>query len=118
MQPILKAAFEKEMSIAKDFYEKKDYTTSFRHLERAHVLGQRNAIEHTINHWWMLKVGFRNRDGREIIGQMLRIAVAGLGSLIGRAPVGNTGGANVGILSPMPIPQDLAAIFRSAGMKP
>lgn len=33
-----------------------------------------------------------------------------------RAPIGNTGGANVGILQPMPIPDDLAVIFQRAGM--
>lgn len=35
---------------------------------------------------------------------------------LGRAPIGNPGGANVGILQPMPIPYDLAAIFQRAGM--
>lgn len=42
----------------------------FRHLERVHMLSQRNAIEYTIIHWWMFKVGLRNRDGHEIIGNI------------------------------------------------
>jgi hypothetical protein len=116
MNKILKSAFDDEMQQAKSYYASTDFKSCFRHLERAHVLGQRHAWPHTVNHWWMLKVGFRTRDTQEILGQILRIAVAGIGSLIDRAPVGNTGGANVGILTPMPIPDDLAAIFKKAGM--
>lgn len=116
MHEILKSAFNKEMQIARGHYAAREWKPCFHHLERAHVLGQRHAWPHTVNHWWMLKVGLRTHDTREIFGQVIRIAVAGIGSLIGRAPVGNTGGANVGILTPMPIPDDLAEIFRKAGM--
>ena len=116
MHPLLKAEFQKEMAIARELYHGREYRRAFTHLERAHVLGQRNAIPHTINHGWMLKVGFKLNDIREILGQLARLAVAGIGSLIGRAPVGNTGDANVGILTPMRIAPDLAEIFRKAGM--
>jgi len=114
MNLILKKAFQNEMQIAKDFYLQGDWVKCFTHLERAHVLGQRHAIPHTINHWWMLKVGFKRRDHREIWGQIVRILVAGIGSVIGRAPIGNTGGANVPILKPLPIPADLQKIFERA----
>ena len=114
MHKILKSAFEKEMQLAVSFYNAREYKKSFHHLERAHVLGQRNAWPHTVNHWWMLKVGFRTRDGREIFGQIVRFMFGGLTSLLGRAPIGNTGGANVGIMTPMPIADDLAEIFRQA----
>lgn len=116
MNKILKEAFDKEMTVAKKFYAKKDFKTCFHHLERAHVLGQRNAIPHTINHWWMLKTGIRMGDGREIFGQMVRLLGGGLTSFLGRAPIGNTGGANVGIMTVMPIAPDLAAIFKRAGI--
>lgn len=116
MHPILKAAFTKEMNEAKALYAKGDFKACFHHLERAHILGQRHAWPHTVNHWFMLKVGVRTRDMREIIGQIVRIAVAGIGSVLGRAPIGNTGGANVGILTPMPIPPDLVDVFKQAGM--
>jgi hypothetical protein len=39
----------------------------------------------------MLACGFRRHDRREIVGQMVRLVVAGPGSLTGRYPVGNTG---------------------------
>ncbi|TGN18771.1 DUF3703 domain-containing protein [Leptospira idonii] len=116
MNPILKEAFETEMHHAKESYRSQDWEKSFLHLERAHILGQRDAVPHTINHWWMLKVGVRNKDHTEVLGQIVRIAVAGIGSILGRAPMGNTGGANVGILTPMPIPEDLKKIFIRAGL--
>jgi hypothetical protein len=67
-------------------------------------------VPHVINHYWMLKVGGRRRDVREVLGQILRI-IGSVGSLIGRVPIGNTGGANVSAIKPMPIPPDLAHYF-------
>jgi len=114
MKPVLKNAFESEMTIAKTLYAEANWPQCFHHLERAHVLSQRNAWPHTLSHWWMLKVGIRTLDSREIIGQVIRIAVAGIGSLLGKAPVGNTGGANVGIMTPMKIPGDLEGILQQS----
>ncbi|BDA78585.1 hypothetical protein LPTSP3_g15150 [Leptospira kobayashii] len=111
MNLIIKEAFGKEMKIAKELYLSKKWDEAFTHLEKAHILGQRNAIPHTINHWWMLKVGIRKKDGKEILGQIIRLLVAGIGSLLGRAPIGNTGGSNVGIMTPLPISSDIAKLF-------
>ena len=80
MNPILKTEFQKEMKIAKDYYVKSDWSNCFKFLERAHVLGQRNAISHTISHWWMLKVGFQKKDSKEILGQIPRFLFGGLTS--------------------------------------
>jgi len=106
----LKAAFNEEMQQAKSLYAQGQYPQSFQHLERAHVLGQRHYIPHVINHYWMLKIGVRRRDLREVVGQALRI-IGSAGSLIGWIPIGNTGGANVSPIKPMPIPPDLAHFF-------
>ncbi len=114
MNKIIKTAFEEEMQKAKEFYLKSDWNTCFLYLERAHILGQRNFISHTVNHWWMLKVGFKKKDSKEILGQIPRLLFGGITSLLGKAPIGNTGGANVGILQPMPIPKDLQEIFDRA----
>ncbi|WP_411822114.1 DUF3703 domain-containing protein [Leptospira sp. 'Mane'] len=114
MNLIIKEAFEREMKTAKEFYSLQKWEEAFSHLERAHILGQRNVIPHTLNHWWMLKVGIRKKDGNEILGQVIRLLVAGIGSLLGRAPIGNTGGSNVGIMTPMPIADDIAQIFIKA----
>jgi hypothetical protein len=82
---------------------------AWRALERAHVLSQALAGPHTRVHWAMFCFAFRRRDVREMIGQVPRILLAAPGSLLGRAPRGNTGGSNVGIFSPMPIPEELRA---------
>ena len=41
----------------------------------------------------------------------IRLLVAGPGSALGRYPLGNTGGANVSAVTPMPIPADLRAVL-------
>jgi hypothetical protein len=59
----------------------------------------------------MLVHGVRRRDRREVIGQLIRLLVAGPGSILGRYPLGNTGGADVSAVTPMPIPADLQAVL-------
>ncbi len=84
---------------------------AWRHLERAHILGQPWAVEHTAVHWMMLKFGFKIKNWREILGQLPRLLVGGIKSFVGKIPVGNTGGSNVPPLQPMEIPDDLKAIL-------
>ena len=57
----------------------------------------------------------RRRDGREIAGQLLRLLLAVPGSVSGRYPVGNTGGADVSAFSPMPVPDDLRPLLLALG---
>jgi hypothetical protein len=59
----------------------------------------------------MIGYGLRRHDRREVLGQLFRLTVAAPGSLTGRYPVGNTGGASVSAFLPMPIPDDLSAIL-------
>ena len=83
---------------------------AFDHAERAHILGQRYLIPHAQTHWWMLRIGWRRRDGREVTGQLLRIIAVFPGFVTGWIPKGNTGGANVSALRPMPVPDDLKSL--------
>lgn len=110
MTPRLQTAFKHEMQIAKSLYQQSDYPQCFHHLERAHILGQRDYIPHVTNHYWMLKVGLKQKNLKEVLGQILRI-IGSAGSLIGFVPLGNTGGSNVSPVKPMPIPDDLAHFF-------
>lgn len=87
---------------------------AFAHLERAHVLGQAATVEHVRVHWRMLRWGLRRRDARECAGQVLRIVGAATKTALGLVPHGNTGGANVSPIAPMPIPPDLDARIREA----
>lgn len=111
MTPLLATAFQTEMSLSADAYANQDLDLAFHHLERAHILGQRNFSAHLQTHIGMLKIGSARRDMREIIGQVLRIIAVFPASLFGWVPIGNTGGANVSALKPMQIPDDLSVHF-------
>ena len=76
-------------------------------LERAHILSQPYLVPHLANHWEMLKFSTAERDVKEIAGQIARLALAPLGSLTGRIPVGNTGRSDVSAFKSLPIPEDL-----------
>jgi hypothetical protein len=92
-----------------------DGAAEWAHLERAHILSQPMVAAHVRTHLAMLGYGLRRRDVREIRGQLLRLVVAGPGSLTGRYPLGNTGGADVSALAVMDVPGDLQALLAPAG---
>jgi hypothetical protein len=109
--PTVRDAWAAERTAARAARESGDTLTEWRRLERAHILSQPLAIRHVRTHLAMLGYGIRRRDNREIVGQLLRLMVAAPGTWTGRYPVGNTGGANVSAVLPMPIPDDLRAIL-------
>ena len=88
----------------------------FSHLERAHILGQTSTVEHVRVHYHMFLWGIRQRNVREILGQLLRIVGASIGTPLGLVPQGNTGGTNVTSFKSMPIPPELAALIEQARM--
>jgi hypothetical protein len=104
-------AWSKEMTAARAARAANDATTEWTHLERAHILSQPLAGPHVRTHAAMFTAAIRKRDAREILGQGFRLAVAGPGSITGRYPVGNTGGANVSAFKPMEIPEDLRTLL-------
>lgn len=112
MTPKLHKAFNTEIALSREAYHADDLDLAFHHLERAHVLGQRSFLPHLQTHVAMMWIGVRRRDGREIFGQMLRLLAVAPAAIFKRVPIGNTGGANVPALEPMPIPEDLAQFFK------
>jgi hypothetical protein len=84
---------------------------AFAHLERAHVLGQKDTHWHVTIHQEMLAFATRHKDTKEIAGQLLRILGAATKTPLGIYPTGNTGGADVSPIKPMPIAADLQAIL-------
>lgn len=93
---------------------REDAAHAFAHLERAHVLGQASTREHVRVHWRMLAWAWQQRDGREFFGQIYRLIGAATKTFIGMVPMGNTGGANVSPVKPMPVDPELAAIIERA----
>ena len=114
MPRALKTFYAKELKSYHEKLEAGDLPGAWRHLERAHVIGQAYPREHSYAHWLMLRFGFRIKNPREILGQLPRLLVGGVKSFVGKIPVGNTGGANVPPLRPLPIEADIQEMFRKA----
>jgi hypothetical protein len=111
----VEAAWQAERHAATTARRTGDATGEWHHLERAHILSQPLAGRHLRTHGAMLAASVRRRDGREIAGQLLRLVLAVPGSLSGRYPVGNTGGADVSAFSPMAVPEDLRPLLLALG---
>lgn len=108
----LKVHYRQELEKYKSELSKGNLQVAWRHLERAHILGQPWPREHSHVHWIMMKFGVRIKNGGEILGQIPRLLIGGVKSFVGNIPVGNTGGANVPPLKPMEIPEDLKEILK------
>ena len=111
----LRAAWLQERDAARRARTAGDRAEEWRRLERAHILSQPLAGPHLRTHCLMLAAATRRHDGHEILGQLLRIALAAPGSLSGRYPLGNTGGADVSAFVPMPVPEDLRPFLSVTG---
>lgn len=108
----LRTHYQKELSQASELMVNDNLPSSWHHLERAHILGQPWAVEHTQVHWRMLKFGMYIKDWPEIAGQLPRLIFGGVKSFVGKIPVGNTGGVDVPPLRPMEIPDDLKELLK------
>ena len=111
MMSALTRQLTEELARARTLEVAGDQAGAWRALERAHVLSQRYAGPHVRVHLRMIGLAWRRRAWREVAGQLPRILLAAPGSWLGRAPIGNTGGADVGIFQPMPIPDEIQRIL-------
>lgn len=112
MPTSLKAYYDLELEAYQKSFKAGDLSKAWRHLERAHVIGQAYPVAHTYAHWKMLLFGFHIKNTKEIMGQIPRLLVGGVKSFVGKIPVGNTGGANVPPLRTLPVAKDIAEIFK------
>ena len=111
MNPVRSAAFDNEIALAKELIARGELEASFRHLERAHIIGQAFVVPHARSHWWMLRVELGRRRVLAVFGQSVRIVLGILGSAIGVVPVGNTGGTDMSMFTRMPIDPELQKII-------
>jgi hypothetical protein len=114
----LRAAWAAERTAARAARRLGHNEAEWKHLERAHILSQPMAVAHVRTHLAMLSAGMRRHDRAEVLGQLLRILVAAPGSWTGRYPIGNTGGADVSALRPMPLPEDLRELLEPGEREP
>ncbi len=110
----IRAYVQVELNAAQAAEQAGEPLVAFRHLERAHVLGQRSTVQHVRVHMLMLGWGLRHHSAREVVGQVTRLIGAATKTWIGLIPQGNTGGANVSAFKSIPIPDDLADIIDAA----
>lgn len=108
----LKVHYIQELEKYQAELSKGNFQNAWKHLERAHIIGQSWPKGHSYTHWLMLKFGFKIKNRKEIIGQITRLIFGGVKSFVGKIPVGNTGGANVPPLQPMEIPEDLQKLIK------
>ena len=106
----LKIEFHKQLQLGRTALKKKEYSTSFYHLENAHVLGQKHIGRHTLSHYWMFVFGIKTNNTKEIVGQVFRILASIIFTLIW-VPKGNTGGTNISPVKPIPIRKELQKYF-------
>ena len=110
----LNSALAAELGSYREARRAGDVDQQWRALERAHVLSQPMLLRHLQVHRQMLGLAIRSADGAEVVGQIARLALAPLGHLTGRVPVGNTGRSNVSAFQPMRVPEDLRHLVHGA----
>jgi hypothetical protein len=91
-----------------------DYSSAFTYLENAHVLGQESTYWHVKVHYLMMLWGIKQKNLKEVLGQVIRIIGAALLTALKSVPAGNTGGSNVSPVKIMPIKPEYAAIIIEA----
>ncbi len=111
MNTARRAAFDQEIRDAEQRIAVGDLDRAFAYLERAHVLGQPFVGPHVRAHWLMFRIELRRGRGGAVVGQVLRILLGAIGSVIGVVPVGNTGGTNISMFQRLPVSPELQAII-------
>jgi hypothetical protein len=110
----IRSSVQFELDAASQADARGEAEAAFRHLERAHVLGQPATALHVRVHWRMLLWAARQRKPGEAAGQFWRLIAAALVTGLGWLPEGNTGGADVSGFRRMPIAPDLQRVLDAA----
>ena len=103
-------AFDGEIARSREAHCRGDPERAFRHLERAHVIGQTFVGAHAKTHWLMLALEIRRRRITAAFGQAVRLVLGMIGSAVGVVPIGNTGGTDISMFKRLPIAPDLQEI--------
>jgi hypothetical protein len=112
MKAVLQEHFNAELGKAKTAIAAQDFETAWIALQRAHILGQKDAIAHMSAHWNMLKVAWKQRDFREVTGQLMPVLLAvPLTLLYGQFRSLRGGKANVNDSEQMSVPEDIQQIL-------
>ncbi len=113
----LKPFYNQELDLYLQHFNAGNLQDAWRHLERAHIIGQAYPWHHSYVHWKMLQYGMHIKSIKEVVGQIPRLLIGGVKSFVGKIPTGNTGGANIPPLKSLPITTELKEIFSKAGIE-
>lgn len=112
MKPTIQQHFESELARAKSATAEQDFEAAWTALQRAHLLGQRDAIAHTVAHWHMLTLAWQQQDFKEIKGQIMPTLLAfPLTLLLGQVRQLRGGKANPNYADNSSIPEDIRQIL-------
>lgn len=112
MKAIIRQHFESELARAKSATTEQDVEAAWTALQRAHLLGQRNAIAHTTVHWHMLTLAWRQQDFKEIKGQLMPTLLAfPLTLLLGQVRQLRGGKASPNYADDHSIPEDIRQLL-------
>lgn len=112
MKAIIRQHFKSELARAKAATAEQDIEAAWTALQRAHLLGQRNAIAHTVAHWHMLTLAWQQQDFKEIKGQIMPTLLAfPLTFLFGQLRELRGGKANPNHADNGSIPEDIQQIL-------
>ena len=114
MSAELNSAYQAELNGYKVARALGGQATAWRHLERAHILGQLRMGLHLDSHMKMLGYAIHLRQPKEVLGQLVRLLLAPLGNATGRLPWGNNGRSHISAFVEMEIPDDLKPIIAAA----
>ncbi len=114
MSARLLRAIDTEILLASTAAQRREYHSSFTHLERAHVLAQWSTTQHVRVHWLMLRFAVRNRRIAEAAGQLWRGAAAAILTPFGMLPAGNPGSARVSGFRAAPVAAELQHVIDAA----
>lgn len=106
-----KQAFDREIALGSQLTAAGNLEQAFRHLERAHVIGQTSVGAHAKAHWLMLVLEVRRKRVGASLGQAIRLVLGILGSAVGVVPIGNTGGTDISMFKRLPIAPELRSII-------
>jgi len=111
-------AFNREITLSRELTAAGDLERAFKHLERAHVIGQTIVSAHAKAHWLMFTLELRRRRSGAAFGQAIRLVLGVIGSAIGFVPTGNTGGTDISMFKRLPIAPELQEIIGNSSSDP
>jgi len=112
MKAIIRKHFAAEIHNAKAAIESGNFADAWTALQRAHILGQAYPLLHVFAHWEMLKLGWKQRDAKEVLGQFIPTILALPLTLLFRQKRSlRDGKVNVNNSKRIAIPEDLLQIL-------